>query len=80
MNPNWKRNSIIYIVIMLVGIFLVSRLFTTATKPSEILLSEAITMSQDGQIAKIVVEGETLLITTIDGTKLESFKGDTNIF
>ena len=57
-----------------------SRLFTTATKPSEILLSEAITMSQDGQIAKIVVEGETLLITTIDGTKLESFKGDTNIF
>ena len=57
-----------------------SRLFTTSTAPAKILLSEAIAMSQDGQIEKITVEGETLLITTIDGTELESFKGDTNIF
>jgi len=37
-------------------------------------------MSQDGEIEKIVVQGETLLITTIDGTELKSFKGDTGIF
>ncbi len=57
-----------------------SRLFTTSTAPAEILLSEAIAMSQDGQIEKVTVEGETLLITAIDGTELESFKGDTSIF
>ena len=57
-----------------------SRLFTTSTEPAKILLSEAITMSQDGRIERIVVEGETLLITTTDGTELETFKGDTSIF
>jgi len=57
-----------------------SRLFTTSTGTAEILLSEAIAMSQNGQIERIVVEGETLLITATDGTEMESFKGDTNIF
>ncbi len=80
MKSSWKRSGIIYVVILLIGIFFLSRLFTTSTGPAEILLSEAIAMSQNGQIEKIVVEGETLLITTTDGTELETFKGATNIF
>ncbi len=80
MKSSWKRSGIIYVVILLIGIFFLSRLFTTSTGPAEILLSEAIAMSQNGQIEKIVVEGETLLITTTDGTELETFKGATSIF
>jgi len=80
MKPSWKRSSLIYLAILLAGIFLLSRLFTTSTEPNEIDISEVIVMSQDGEIEKIVVQGETLLITTIDGTELKSFKGDTNIF
>ncbi|MCK5434275.1 MAG: cell division protein FtsH, partial [Dehalococcoidales bacterium] len=80
MKPSWKRSSLIYLAILLAGIFLLSRLFTTSTEPNEIDISEVIVMSQDGEIEKIVVQGETLLITTINGTELKSFKGDTNIF
>ncbi|MBA7642119.1 ATP-dependent zinc metalloprotease FtsH [subsurface metagenome] len=80
MKPSWKRSSLIYLAILLVGIVLFSRLFTTSTEPNEIDISEVIAMSQDGEIEKIVVEDETLLITTINGTELKSFKGDTGIF
>jgi cell division protease FtsH len=62
------------------GIVLFSRLFTTSTKPAEISLGEAIAMSQNGEIGNIVVDGETLLITTTDGTELKSFKGNISIF
>ena len=80
MKPSWKRSSLIYIVILVAGIVLFSRLFTTSTKPAEISLGEAIAMSQNGEIGNIVVDGETLLITTTDGTELKSFKGDISIF
>jgi len=80
MKPSWKRNSLIYIAILLVGLLLLSRLFPTTAKPVEIPLSEAIAISQDRQIERIVVKGEWLTITTTDGTELESFKGDTSIF
>jgi len=80
MKPSWKRSSLIYIVILVAGIVLFSRLFTTSTKPAEISLGEAIAMSQNGEIGNIVVDGETLLITTTDGTELKSFKGNISIF
>jgi len=64
--------SLIYIVILLVVIALFSLLLPMAGKPAEITLSEAIAMSQSGEIEKVVVEGDTLLITTIDGTELRT--------
>jgi len=43
-------------------------------KPVEIPLSEVITMSQNGEIGKIVVDGDELFITTTEGTELKAFK------
>jgi len=80
MKPGWKRSSLIYLAMILAGIVLLSRLFTASAEPGEIDISQAIALSQEGEIEKIVVEGETLFITTIDGTELKSFKGDTSIF
>lgn len=80
MKSSWKRNSLLYIVILLIGLLLFFRLFPTTAKPVEIPLSEAIAISQDRKIEKIEVKGEWLNITTTDGTKLKSFKGDTSIF
>ena len=77
MKPNWKRNGLIYIVILLVGIVLFSYLLPASQKPTEIPLSEVITMSQNKEIAKIAyVEGEALLITTLDGTEIEAEIGN----
>jgi cell division protease FtsH len=43
-------------------------------------LSEAISMSQQGEIKKIVVEGDWLTITTTQDTQLRSFKGTSSVF
>ena len=74
MKSSWRRKIFIYIAILLVGIAFITYLLPTAKKPAEIPLSEAITMSQSGQIEKIVVEGDVLTITAVDGTELKTFK------
>ncbi len=80
MGANWKRSGFIYVFILLVGIALLTLLFSSPPKPTEIPLSQAITMSDEGKISKIVVEGQWLTITVTDGTQLKSFKGDTSVF
>jgi cell division protease FtsH len=81
MKPGWQRNSLIYIAILLAAVALFSFLLPISEKPEEIPLSEAIAMSQNGEIEKIVVENEELLITTTGGTELKTFKeSNANIY
>jgi len=74
MRPSWRRNSLIYIAILLAGIALIAYLVPAASKPTEVPLSEVIAKSQTGEIEKIVVEDDVLTVTTTDGTELRTFK------
>jgi len=74
MRPSWRRNSLIYVAILLAGIALIAFLVPTASKPTEVPLSEVITLSQSGEIEMILVEGDELTITKIDGTEVKTFK------
>jgi cell division protease FtsH len=74
MKSSWKRNSLIYIVILLAAILLFSFLIPGTKKPEEIPLSQVITMSQNKEIAEIEVDEESLLITTVDGTEYQTYK------
>ncbi|MBA7469394.1 ATP-dependent zinc metalloprotease FtsH [subsurface metagenome] len=81
MKRSLPRNSLIYIAILLAAVALFSFLLPTTQKPEEIPLSEAIAMSQQGKIEKIVVEDTELLITTRDGTEVKTFKeANANIY
>ena len=81
MKPNWRRNSLIYIAILVAAVALVSFLWPVGDKPEEVPLSEVIAKSQTGEIEKIVVEGEVLTVTTTDGTELKTFKeANTSIY
>jgi cell division protease FtsH len=73
---NWMRNSLIYIIILVAAVVLMSQFFPTTGKPTEITLDEAIAMSQNGEIAKIVVESDQLLITTTEGAGLKASMGN----
>ncbi len=64
MKPSWRRNSLIYIAILVAAIALISFLWPGAEKPEEVPLSEVIARSQTGEIEKIVVEGAMLTVTT----------------
>ncbi len=75
---NWKRNSLIYILILIVAIFLIARLIPTAEKPAEIGLDKAIAMSQSGEIEELLIEEDELLITTTEGAKLKAVIGNLN--
>jgi cell division protease FtsH len=72
MKSNWKRSGLIYIVIIIVAIALFSLLVPPMEKPKEIPLSEAITMSQNNEIDKIVIDNDTLLITTVTGEEVKT--------
>jgi len=74
MKSSWKRSSLIYIAIIIAAVVFFSVFFPMTKKPVEIPLSEVITMSQNGEIGKIVVDGDELFITTTEGTELKAFK------
>jgi cell division protease FtsH len=74
MKSSWKRNSLIYIVILLAAILLFSFLIPGTKKPEEIPLSQVITMSQNKEITEIEVDEESLLIMTVDGTEYQTYK------
>jgi len=80
MASSWKRSGLVYIVILIVGVAVVTIFFSAPQKPAEIPLSEVIIMSQGNKIEKILVEGEWLIITTIEGEEVKSFKGEGSIF
>ena len=70
------RNSLIYIIILVAAVILLYQLFPTSPKPTEVGLEQAITMSQDGEIAAITVDNQELLITTLDGRELKTAIGN----
>jgi len=69
------RSSLIIIAIVVAAVAIFSIVFPNMSKkPVEIPLSEAIAMSQNNEIEEIVVDGDELLITAIDGRELKTFK------
>ncbi len=82
MKFKWKRSTIIYIIILVGIIALFSFLIPSAEPPAEITLSEAVVLSQNNEIASILVEGDTTInITTFSGEEFITFKGgDTSIY
>jgi cell division protease FtsH len=70
-----NRNLIIFIAVLTVAIALFSYFAPQANEPEEISLDETIVMSQNGEIAKIVVAGEELLITSTTDVELKTTIG-----
>lgn len=79
MKSSWKRNSLIYIIVLLAAILLFYVLIPGANEPEEIPLSQAINLSQNDGIEKLLVENETLLITKSDGTEVQTAIGGLNV-
>jgi cell division protease FtsH len=76
MKSSWKRNGIIYIVILLAAIlFFRFILVTDNTSPQEVPISQVITMSQNKEITKVVIDQDTMFVTTTDGKELETAIG-----
>jgi cell division protease FtsH len=74
MKSNWKRNSIIYIVVLLAAVLLFSFLMPGGSQPEEVPLSQVISMSQNNEIQKISVEGDLLTVTTVNGQQVQAYK------
>jgi cell division protease FtsH len=74
MKSNWKRNSIIYIVVLLLAVLLLSIFMPSNSKTTEVPLSQVITMSQNHQIQSLKVDGDLLTITTGAGETVKAFK------
>ncbi len=79
MKSSWKRNSLIYIVIVLAAILLFSFLMPGSSEPDEVPLSQVITMSQNKEISSIEVDETELLITTIEGKELKTAIGNLTV-
>lgn len=76
MKLNWK--SLIYITIIIAGIAFFSQYLFASREPAEISLDEVIAMSQGNEIKELVIDGDMLLVTAVDGTELRAIIGFLN--
>jgi cell division protease FtsH len=76
MKAGWLRSSLIYIIILVAVVVLLYQFFPLTPKPTEISLDQAIVMSQDGEISKLVVDNGDLLITTTTGVEMKAIIGN----
>jgi cell division protease FtsH len=74
MKSNWKRNSVIYIVILLAAVLLFSFLMPSGNQPDEVPLSQIVSMSQNDEIQKISIEGDLLSVITVSGQEIKAYK------
>ncbi|OGO42283.1 MAG: cell division protein FtsH [Chloroflexi bacterium RBG_16_58_8] len=79
MKSSWKRNSIIYVVILLAAILLFSFMMPGTKGPAEVPLSQVITMSQNKEISKIEINPDTMTVITTDGKELTTAIGSLTI-
>jgi cell division protease FtsH len=79
MKSNWKRNSLIYIIILLAAILLFSFLIPGSSGPEEVQLSQLITMSQNDQITQVTIDGDNMVVTSTDGKQLQAAIGNLTI-
>jgi cell division protease FtsH len=72
---NIMRNTLIFIAILIAAIFIFYSLSgNMRTQPTEVNISDVETLSQQGQIKMIVINGDKLTVTKSDGTEVVSFK------
>jgi cell division protease FtsH len=77
MKLNWKRNGLIYIVIVMAIVLLFSWYLNSRTvQPEIVTLSDVIDKSQKAEIAKVVIESPSLLVNTTDGKELKADIGN----
>ena len=78
--PKVRSISIVYLIIFICGIALILWIFKTptATKVTNIPISQVVTMSQANEIKSINVQGQNLSIIGTDGTPvLRAYLGST---
>ena len=78
MEFSWKRSGLLYLAMLLGVVAIATVLFSTPSKPTEIPIREAITMSNGSNIKTITEEGEWLTITTTDGKSVKTNIGVLN--
>ena len=76
--PKVRSISLLYLLIFVAGIALIFWVFrsTPTVKPTDITISQVVTMSQAGDIKTLNVQGQTLNITGTDGKTYKSFLPD----
>ncbi|MFC1909790.1 ATP-dependent zinc metalloprotease FtsH [Chloroflexota bacterium] len=75
------RNILILVAVLIAAVAIFSVVSPMTKKPQEIDLSQVVALSQNDEIAKIVVDNESLNITKRDGTEVKAYKeANANIY
>ncbi|MEE8174118.1 MAG: ATP-dependent zinc metalloprotease FtsH [Dehalococcoidia bacterium] len=76
MNQRWVRNSFIYLLIIVAVIAIFVTIFPSSKGVEKVPLSTVEDMLENGELTKIVVEGDSLRLTHINGSEMKSAKDE----
>ena len=75
MDPKWLRNSFIYLLVLVAVVAVFFTIFPpTGSNSRDVDITEVLVMARSGEIQRIEVQGETLLVQKTNGDKVRSRK------
>ena len=75
MDPKWLRNSFIYMLVLVAVVAVFFTIFPpTGSNSRDVDITEVLVMARSGEIQRIEVQGETLLVQKTNGDKVRSRK------
>ncbi len=71
---NLMRWAIYFVLAVLVAVFLYNQLAMRQPQPDVISLQDLATEIKEGEVSRIAIKGDTLLIERVDGTEVSAYK------
>src|SRR5512136_1484535 len=69
-NANWRRNGLVYLLIVVAVVALFYRASQSAVRPTEIDLTQVASLVQSGKVTSITVMGDQLQVQRTDDKEI----------
>ena len=66
MNATWRKNGLVYLLIIVAVAVLFYSMSQSSERPAERNLTEIASLIKEGKVAKVVVSGDQIEVTTSD--------------
>ena len=76
MNATWRKNGLVYLLIIVAVAVLFYSMSQSSERPAERNLSEIASLIMEGKVAKVVVSGDQIEVTTSDKQSFVAQKED----
>jgi cell division protease FtsH len=75
MKANWRRNGLIYIVLIIMAIAFFAFFYRGPTAPTQVTFDQVVALSKEGKIQELSISNDVMTVVETGGAKAETYIG-----